>query len=174
MMRKTLANLAVRGLILSFASGLAPAARAGEQPPTNDYLGINRGLANVIGGKGSVAGGLQYVGKPLIWTLRPHVGGFVTHRGAVYGYAGLGVDIQITDWAMIRGNTAIGACGQGDDRDLGHVVQFRSGVELVFVLPNEAEIGIGFHHLSNAGIGEENLGTEIATISYSVPLDKLF
>jgi len=174
MMRKTLVNLAAGGLILSVASSLAPAALAEEPAQAKDYLGVNLGLANVINGKGSVAGGLQYVGKPLIWTVHPHAGGFVTHHGAVYGYAGLGVDLRITDWMLIRGNTAVGAYSQGDDRDLGHVVEFRSGVELVFVLPNEAQVGIGFHHLSNAGIGEDNPGTEIATISYSVPLDKLF
>ena len=173
-MRKNLMNLAVGGLILSLTSSLAPAALADERAQAKDYLGVNIGLANAINGKGSIAGGLQYVGKPLIWTVHPHAGGFVTHRGAVYGYAGLGVDLRITDWAMIRGNTAVGAYGQGDDRDLGHVLEFRSGVELVFVLPNEARIGFAFHHVSNAGIGEDNPGSEIATVSYSMPLDKLF
>ncbi len=173
-MNKSFISTALGGLMLAAAAMQAPVALAEENSTEKAYAGVNLGIANVINGKGSAVGGFELRGAPMLWKLYPQGGGFVTHRGAVYGYAGVGIDLRITDWALIRGNTAVGAYGEGEDRDLGHVVEFRSGVELVFVLPNEGQIGVGFHHLSNAGLGDRNPGTEIATVSYSMPLDKLF
>lgn len=174
MMRSTSAMLAVGGVMLCGGAGFAPAVSAQEQAVSGDYLGINLGVANVINGKDSALAGVEYRGAPLLWALYPHAGGFVTHRGAVYGYAGLGLEFRITDAILIRGNTAVGAYGQGNDRDLGHVIEFRSGVELAYELPNRAQIGLTFHHLSNAGFDSDNDGTEIATVTYSMPLDSLF
>ena len=171
MMRNTFATLTVGSAVLF---GCTAMASAQETSVSADYLGVNLGVANIINGKDSALLGLEYRGAPLLWALYPHAGGFVTHRGAVYGYAGLGLEFRITDSILIRGNTAVGAYGQGDDRHLGHVIEFRSGVELAYELPNRAQIGLTFHHLSNAGLDSDNDGTEIATITYSVPLDSLF
>lgn len=172
-MQKSLVTLALGGLMLC-SSGLTTAAMAGEETAAQDYIGVNAGIANVINGKGSAMAGVEYRGAPLIWKVYPHAGGFVTHRGAVYGYAGVGIEVRLTDAILLRGNTAVGAYGQGDDRDLGHVIEFRSGVELAYELPNQAQIGLTFHHLSNAGLDSHNPGSEVATITYSMPLDQVF
>lgn len=174
MMRKPFATLTVGGALLVAGAGLAPAAWAQDRAVSGDYLGLNLGIANVIDGKDSALAGLEYRGAPFLWKLYPHGGGFVTHRGAVYGYAGLGLEFRITDSVLIRGNTAVGAYGQGNDKDLGHVIEFRSGVELAYELPNRSQIGLTFHHLSNAGLDGDNDGTEIATITYSMPIETLF
>jgi lipid A 3-O-deacylase len=146
----------------------APAAAA------DDYVAINAGVAGVVTGKRSAEFGLEYRGAPLVWKLYPHVGGYVTHRGAAYGYAGFGLEFRLLPQVLFRANTAVGAYGQGDDIDLGHVIEFRSGLELAYEFPNKSQVGLTFHHLSNAGLDDRNPGTEIATITYSVPLDKLF
>ena len=124
MMRNTFATLTVGSAVLF---GCTAMASAQETSVSADYLGVNLGVANVINGKDSALLGLEYRVAPLLWALYPHAGGFVTHRGAVYGYAGLGLEFRITDSILIRGNTAVGAYGQGDDRHLGHVIEFRSG-----------------------------------------------
>lgn len=173
-MRKPFATLTVGSALLFAGAGLAPAALAQDRAISGDYLGLNLGIANVIDGKDSALAGLEYRGAPFLWKLYPHGGGFVTHRGAVYGYAGLGLEFRITDSVLIRGNTAVGAYGQGNDKDLGHVIEFRSGVELAYELPNRSQIGLTFHHLSNAGFDGDNDGTEIATITYSMPIETLF
>jgi len=153
---------------------LPSAVWAQEQAVSGDHLAINLGIANVIDGEDSALAGLEYRGAPFLWKLYPHGGGFVTHRGGAYGYAGLGLEFRIADSILIRGNTAVGAYGQGDDKDLGHVIEFRSGLELAYQFPNRTQLGLTFHHLSNAGLDGENDGTEIATVTYSVPLDSLF
>ena len=168
MVLKTL-RIAAAIVALSLPSMTAPAAMAGE-----DSLAISGGGAGVINGKTSAAFGLEYRGEPLVWKLYPHAGGYVTHRGAVYGFGGFGVEFRLGSSVLIRANTAVGAYGQGDDIDLGHVIEFRSGLELAYEFPNKSQLGLTFHHLSNAGIGEDNPGTEIATINYSIPLDSLF
>jgi len=35
-------------------------------------------------------------------------------------------------------------------------------------------LGLTFHHLSNAGLDEQNPGTESVLLVYSIPFDKLF
>jgi lipid A 3-O-deacylase len=140
----------------------------------DNYVAINAGVASLITGKRSAEVGAEWRGAPLVWKVYPHAGGYVTHRGAVYGYGGFGVEFRLLSNVLFRANTAVGAYGQGDDIDLGHVIEFRSGLELAYELPNKSQIGLTFHHLSNAGLDDRNPGTEIATITYSIPLDKLF
>lgn len=166
MIRSALASL----VLVAGASCIAMSPALAD----DGWIGINTGVGSVVTGERSAVLGVQYVGEPLIWKVHPHAGAYVTHRGGVYGYAGFGIEFRIAPQIIIRGNTAVGAYGQGDDIDLGHVLEFRSGLEFVVEFDDKSQLGFGFHHLSNAGIGERNPGTEVGTISYSVPLDRLF
>ncbi|WLD59455.1 acyloxyacyl hydrolase [Salinispirillum sp. LH 10-3-1] len=60
--------------------------------------------------------------------------------------------------------------GGNADTDLGFWLQFRSGVNLAYEFADQTRIGVGYHHLSNASLAEENPGTETLTITYSVRL----
>ena len=102
---------------IALSSAFVPAAQAEDA-----YIGANLGMAGITSSHRSAEFGLEYRGAPLVWSLYPTVGGFATHRGAAYGYAGFGVEIRLLENVLIRGNTAIGAYSQGNGRDLGHVV----------------------------------------------------
>ena len=84
------------------------------------------------------------------------------------------MDIYFGPRWILTPNTAVGAYLEGDGQDLGHVLEFRSGFELAYLLNDRSRLGIAVHHLSTAGIGDENPGTETALIYYSVPLNSLF
>lgn len=169
-MRTAICRCLVSALVL-----LAPTwASAADEEPDDIYIGANLGAFGIVKGQRSAALGVEVRGKPLLWKLYPHAGGFVTHRRGAYGYGGFGVEFRIAPDVLIRGNTAVGAYLEGNDRDLGHPLEFRSGLEFVIELPHKAQLALTFHHLSNAGIGEDNPGAEIAGITYSVPLDSLF
>ena len=53
---------------------------------------------------------------------------------------------------------------------LGNELEFRSGLELQYRLGNGARFGVGFFHLSNAGISESNPGTEALVFSIGLPV----
>lgn len=108
--------------------------------------------------------GVRYFGF-----LSPHVGGIIATNGAAYGYAGFGAEWVIDDQFVILPFADVGLYAEGDGVDLGHVVEFRTGLELAYRFENGSEIGISGMHLSNADLDETNPGTEIVLVHYSVP-----
>ena len=58
-----------------------------------------------------------------------------------------------------------------NDAELGHIVEFRSGLDLAYRKENGGRIGVEVHHLSNASLDENNPGTETFLFTYSIPLN---
>jgi hypothetical protein len=115
---------------------------------------------------------LEYRSDYKIWFLKPFGGLMGTSDGAGYAYAGLGVDIYFGRRLVLTGNTAFGAYHHGDGKDLGHWIEFRSGLELAYRFDDRSRLGVGFHHISNANIGDKNPGTEILGLFYAFPLHR--
>jgi hypothetical protein len=55
---------------------------------------------------------------------------------------------------------------QGDGRDLGYPLEFRSQLEIGHRFRGGPRIALAFSHLSNAGLGSHNPGQESVTINY--------
>ena len=51
-----------------------------------------------------------------------------------------------------------GLYNQGDGKDLGHLVEFKSEVQLSLDLSPNTEFGFSYNHISNASLGEKNPG----------------
>jgi len=115
---------------------------------------------------------IEYRSDYKLWIFHPMVGAMVNTDAALYGYAGLDVDVFLGRRLVLSGNTAFGAYDKGDSKDLGHWIEFRSGMELAYRFDNRARLGVGFHHISNANIGDKNPGTEILSLIFSYPLGK--
>ena len=47
---------------------------------------------------------------------------------------------------------------EGDGKDLGHLVEFKSEVQLSLDLSDKSEFGFSYNHISNASLGEKNPG----------------
>ncbi len=62
-----------------------------------------------------------------------------------------------------------GYYNDGSGKNLGNDIQFRTSLELSYVLKNSNRIGISFSHISNANLGEKNPGVEILSFSYHIP-----
>ena len=58
----------------------------------------------------------------------------------------------------------IGYYDRGKSLDLGYNLEFRSQIEFSYAL-GESRIGFNLNHISNAGLGDTNPGTESATVS---------
>jgi len=104
----------------------------------------------------------------------PFVGLTATAEGGTYGYTGVGVDLFFGSKIVLTPNFAVGIYGNGDGKDLGYAVEFRSGANFLFRLEDNSRIGISFHHISNAGLNSRNPGEESLLFIYSVPFDILF
>ena len=66
--------------------------------------------------------------------------------------------------STFRTNTTVtpsftpGYYNQGNGKDLGHAIEFKSEVQLSLDLPQNSEFGFSYNHLSNASLGTKNPG----------------
>jgi lipid A 3-O-deacylase len=111
----------------------------------------------------------EYRFGDVLWILAPFVGVFGTAKGAFYGYGGVGLDIKLFERLVVTPSTAVGYFQHGTGIDLGAHTEFRSGVELAYRFENLSRLGVGFYHISNAGIGEHDPGAEFFTLVLTTP-----
>ena len=117
---------------------------------------------------------LQYRSGYKLWIFNPMVGASGTTDGALYGYAGLSLDIFFGNRVVLRPSVAAGAYHEGNGKDLGGTLEFRSGLELAYRFDDRSRLGMEISHRSNASIYDKNPGEETLMVFYHLPLTKLF
>ncbi len=117
---------------------------------------------------------VEYRSDLALWILRPWIGLQATSDGAVYGVGGFLADIPLGPRIRLTPSLGAGAYHQGDGKDLGHAVQFRSQIELAYRFEDGQRLAVAFSHISNASLSNQNPGTEILTLYYMVSFDLLF
>lgn len=119
--------------------------------------------------------GAEYRFAPYYYSLRPAAGLNVTTDGSAYVYGGVFWDIDLMDGSLwLTPNFVAGLYHGGGGKSLGGAVEFRSGLELSYMLPNQHRVGLAFNHISNASIYDRNPGAETLLINYHVPVAGLF
>jgi len=109
-----------------------------------------------------------------LWRFTPITGMEITTRGAFYGYGGFMLDVWFGNRFIISPNAVLGYYNEGDGRDLGYPLEFRTGLEFAYQFDDGTRLGIAAHHISNAELGDSNPGVENVTVNYSIPFDMLF
>ncbi len=117
---------------------------------------------------------LQYRSDVDLWIFRPFAGLMATTDSAVNAYVGIGIDLFFGNRWAVRPSFAPGLYGKGDGKDLGHSVEFRSGIEIAYRFDDRARLGLELYHLSNANIGSRNPGEESLILTYALPISSLF
>ena len=90
-------------------------------------------------------------------SISPITGGFITENSAAYIYSGI-------EWNLKMGpieftpSFAPGLYDEGDGKDLGHVLEFKTEVQLSYTVSDSTNFGISYNHLSNASLGDKNPG----------------
>ncbi|MFH1807021.1 MAG: acyloxyacyl hydrolase [Pseudomonadota bacterium] len=138
-------------------------------------IGLSAGMFNI--GDDHEAGELllDYRAEDALFgVLRPWGGVMATTDGAAYGFGGLMLDVLWGENIATTLYTAVGAFHDGDGEDLGHWVEFRSGIELSYRFDNRSRVGLNFSHMSNADIGDQNPGAETLALTYVIPVDQIF
>ncbi len=113
----------------------------------------------------------EFRARNKFWIFKPFGGLMATSDAAFYGYAGFLVDLYFGRRVVLTPSLAAGLYEDGDGKDLGHIVEFRSSIELAYRFDNRARLGLSFYHLSNAGLDDRNPGTEVLSLNYSIPLN---
>ena len=113
-------------------------------------------------GKKSTLVGIQHQNENLfkdtfLGTLSPVTGFLVTGDTATYLYTGVQAEYNLGKVNLTPSFTP-GLYGQGDGKDLGHLVEFKSEVQLSLDLSPNTEFGFSYNHISNASLGEKNPG----------------
>ena len=113
-------------------------------------------------GKKSQIIGLQHLNDNLfrdsfIGTIKPVTGFMLTADSATYLYTGIQAEYKIGKLNLIPSFTP-GLYHEGDGKDLGHLVEFKSELQLSLDLSPSTEFGFSYNHLSNASLGEKNPG----------------
>ena len=117
---------------------------------------------------------VEYRHGEKLWLFKPWVGAEVTTDGAVYGALGILMDIFFGRRVVLTPSFGAGLYSDGGGKDLGSVIEFRSQVEIAYRFNDRSRLGLAISHISNASIGDDNPGTEILTLYYSIPFGKIF
>ena len=98
-------------------------------------------------------------------TLSPITGFMITENNAGYVYTGVQAQYSIGN-LNITPSFSPGLYGEGDGKDLGHVLEFKSELQLSLDLFSNSELGFSYNHISNASLGEKNPGANSYTFNF--------
>jgi lipid A 3-O-deacylase len=131
--------------------------------------GLSLGLTDVTRHHEALEGVVEhYFSEFSRLRLQPLAGAAVTADGAYYAFVGLRRPISIERWQLVP-SFSVAGYEQGDGKNLGGTLEFRSGLDLMYELRAGARIGVGFYHLSNARIYKVNPGTNSLLIRLVLP-----
>ena len=101
--------------------------------------------------------------------ISPITGVFITENSAAYIYSGIEWNIDMGSFEFTP-SFAPGLYHEGDGKDLGHVLEFKTEVQLSYTLSDKTSFGMSYNHVSNASLGKKNPGAN----SYEFNLLKRF
>ena len=106
--------------------------------------------------------GLQHQDEELyresfLGKLSPITGAFLTKKNAFYLYTGVQAEYEL-GFLTITPSFAPGYYNEGNGKDLGFPLEFKSEVQMSFNLSDRSQLGMSYNHISNASFGEKNPG----------------
>ena len=93
----------------------------------------------------------------MIGRVSPITGMMITQDAAAYVYTGIEANYDLGP-LKITPSFAPGIYSQGDGKDLGHPLEFKSEVQLSMDLGETTNFGMSYNHVSNASLGDKNPG----------------
>ena len=90
-------------------------------------------------------------------SLSPITGALITADNAGYIYTGVESKYNM-GFLNVTPSFTPGLYHKGDGKDLGHMLEFKSEVQLSLDLSKSTELGFSYNHISNASFGDKNPG----------------
>ena len=150
-------------VLVSFLISLSSIAEELEIDNNNTKFNIYSGMFDFSDdGKRSTLIGFQHQNTDLnkdtfLGNLSPITGVLFTTDNAAYIYTGVQAQYSVGVLNVIPSFTP-GFYNQGDGKDLGHAIEFKSELQLSLDLPRDSQFGFSYNHLSNASLGDKNPG----------------
>ncbi len=92
-----------------------------------------------------------------VGTISPVTGLMFTADNATYIYTGIQAQYNFGKLNIVPSFTP-GLYGEGNGKDLGHIVEFKSEVQLSLNIFEKSQLGFSYNHISNASLGDKNPG----------------
>ena len=96
----------------------------------------------------------------------PITGGFFTEKNSIYFYTGVQALYEMGPINIVP-SFAPGYYDEGDGKDLGMALEFKSEIKLSLDIFEDSTIGYSYSHVSNNDWGDINPGVNNQTISFS-------
>ena len=96
----------------------------------------------------------------------PITGGFFTEKNSIYLYTGVQALYEMGPINIVP-SFAPGYYDEGDGKDLGMALEFKSEIKLSIDIFEDSTIGYSYSHVSNNDWGDINPGVNNQTISFS-------
>jgi len=129
----------------------------------NEELNIFTGMFDFSDdGKKSSLIGFQHQNENLnrdtfLGNLSPVTGVLITADNAGYFYTGVQAQYKLGALNFTPSFTP-GLYHEGDGKDLGHLIEFKSELQISLDLSRSSELGFSYNHISNASLGDKNPG----------------
>ena len=168
-------------VIAALGAGLAMAGSAtGVQTidPTSNIplVAVGGGAFDILdNAEQDRAGDMRFeyrFGNPWFLNVKPFIALEATTDWGGGAFAGLVSDFTYGPW-VFSPSFGAGLWGQGDGKDMGSAIEFRSQLEAGYKFENGWRVTGALSHISNANISNTNPGAEIATIYLHIPADSI-
>ena len=103
---------------------------------------------------------------PARLALEPAAGAAGTEDGNFWVYGGLRLDLELGGGWVVTPQFSVALYEKGDGKDLGGVLEFRSGLEVAHRFAGGQRLGVLFYHLSNADFYDLNPGSNSLVLTW--------
>mgnify|MGYP001493977548 CR=1 FL=1 len=104
--------------------------------------------------------------KTFLGNASPITGGFITENSAAYIYTGVEWNHDLGNKMTFTPSFAPGLYSEGDGKDLGHILEFKTEIQASYAISKVSSFGISYNHISNASIGDKNPGANSYMFNY--------
>ena len=147
-------------IIFSF---LSVSAEENKTNYSNNEFNVYSGMFDFSdNGKKSTLIGFQHQNENLnkdtfFGNISPITGALITADNAGYIYTGIQAQYKLGNLNITPSFTP-GLYHEGDGKDLGHLLEFKSEVQISLNIFKNSELGFSYNHISNASLGDKNPG----------------
>ena len=104
--------------------------------------------------------------KTFLGNASPITGGFITENSAAYIYTGVEWNHDLGNKMTFTPSFAPGLYSEGDGKDLGHILEFKTEIQASYAISEVSSFGISYNHISNASLGDKNPGANSYMFNY--------
>lgn len=139
---------------------------------SNSFLAVSFGVLGIDDENLALDYRVEYRAPAAFKSLSPTIGIQATSHGSVYSFWGLSRDIRLAPELYLIPSLVAGAYHKGSGKNLGGIIEFRSGLEFSLKVRPRMRASVAVHHLSNSSIYDHNPGIESVVLTYYFMLSR--